>query len=114
MLASRCRPFLNALCAYIIFYADFTNWSRRDWLQLRRADQVSFLVGLDIDLTVPCRSGHRVMWEAGLRSAPVFPTNSNCSTGSSALFLARELVLGGRCCVSPLAPSDPRSSFGGA
>jgi sterol carrier protein 2 len=41
-------------------------------------------------------SGHRVIQELGIGSVPVFPINSNCSTGSSALFLARELVLGGR------------------
>jgi len=29
----------------------------------------------------PKNSGHRVMTELGLRSVPVFPVNSNCSTG---------------------------------
>jgi acetyl-CoA acyltransferase len=40
-------------------------------------------------------SGHHVVYGAGLTGIPVFNVNSNCSTGSSALFLARQAVLGG-------------------
>ncbi len=36
--------------------------------------------------------GHRVMYEVGLTGIPIFNVNSNCSTGSSALYLARQAV----------------------
>ncbi len=41
-------------------------------------------------------SGHRVIYEAGLTGIPVFNVNSNCSTGSSALYLARQALLSGQ------------------
>ena len=37
--------------------------------------------------------GHRVVYEAGLTGIPIFNVNSNCSSGSSALFLARQALL---------------------
>jgi acetyl-CoA acyltransferase len=40
-------------------------------------------------------SGQRGAYELGLTGIPVINVNNNCSTGSSALFLARELVQGG-------------------
>lgn len=40
-------------------------------------------------------SGHRVLYEAGLSGVPIFNVNSNCSSGSSALFLARQAVASG-------------------
>jgi acetyl-CoA acyltransferase len=40
-------------------------------------------------------SGHRAVYELGLSGVPVFNVNSNCSTGSSALFLAAQAIRGG-------------------
>lgn len=40
-------------------------------------------------------SGHRVCYEVGLTGIPIFNVNSNCSTGSSALYLARQAVENG-------------------
>jgi acetyl-CoA acyltransferase len=40
-------------------------------------------------------SGHRAAYELGMSGIPVFNVNSNCSTGSSALFLAAQAIRGG-------------------
>ncbi len=40
-------------------------------------------------------SGQRALYELGLTGLPVVNVNNNCSTGSSALFLARQAVRGG-------------------
>lgn len=40
-------------------------------------------------------SGQRAVYEVGLTGIPVFNVNNNCSTGSSALMLARQAVIGG-------------------
>lgn len=40
--------------------------------------------------------GHRVVYEAGLTGIPIFNVNSNCSSGSSGLFLARQAILSGQ------------------
>jgi acetyl-CoA acyltransferase len=40
-------------------------------------------------------SGQRAVYELGLTGIPVVNVNNNCSTGSTALFLARQLVEGG-------------------
>lgn len=40
-------------------------------------------------------SGHRAVYELGLTAIPIFNVNSNCSTGSSALFLAAQAIRGG-------------------
>lgn len=40
-------------------------------------------------------SGHRAVYELGLTGLPVFNVNSNCSTGSSALYLAAQAIRGG-------------------
>ena len=39
--------------------------------------------------------GQRAVYEVGLTGIPVFNVNNNCSTGSTALFLARQAVSGG-------------------
>ena len=39
--------------------------------------------------------GHRVLYEAGVMGIPIFNVNSNCSTGSSALYLARQAIASG-------------------
>ena len=40
-------------------------------------------------------SGHRAVYGLGMTGIPVFNVNSNCSTGSSALFLAAQAIRGG-------------------
>ena len=44
-------------------------------------------------------SGQRALYDIALTGIPVYNVNNNCSTGSTALFLARNLVLGGANCV---------------
>lgn len=39
--------------------------------------------------------GQRAAYELGLTGVPIFNVNNNCSTGSSALFLARQAIEGG-------------------
>lgn len=39
-------------------------------------------------------SGHRACYELGMSGIPVFNVNSNCSTGSTALFLAAQAIRG--------------------
>jgi acetyl-CoA acetyltransferase len=40
-------------------------------------------------------SGERALYEIGLTGVPIYNVNNNCSTGSTALFLAKQLVEGG-------------------
>jgi sterol carrier protein 2 len=40
-------------------------------------------------------SGQRAIYQLGLTGVPVYNVNNNCSTGSTALFLAKQLVEGG-------------------
>jgi sterol carrier protein 2 len=40
-------------------------------------------------------SGERAVYELGLTGVPVYNVNNNCSTGSTALFLAKQLIEGG-------------------
>jgi acetyl-CoA acetyltransferase len=40
-------------------------------------------------------SGERAAYELGLTGVPIYNVNNNCSTGSTALFLAKQLVEGG-------------------
>ncbi|MBC7942489.1 MAG: lipid-transfer protein [Chitinophagaceae bacterium] len=40
-------------------------------------------------------AGQRALYEVGMTGMPIVNVNNNCSTGSSALFLARQAVLGG-------------------
>jgi len=40
-------------------------------------------------------SGQRALYEVGMTGIPVINVNNNCSTGSTALFLARQAVAGG-------------------
>ena len=37
-------------------------------------------------------SGQRALYEVGMTGIPIANVNNNCSTGSTALFLARQLV----------------------
>lgn len=39
--------------------------------------------------------GHRALYEVGQTGIPIFNVNSNCSTGSSALFAARQMIESG-------------------
>ena len=39
--------------------------------------------------------GQRAVYEVGLSGVPIYNVNNNCSTGSTALFLAKQLVEGG-------------------
>nr|XP_023017013.1 non-specific lipid-transfer protein [Leptinotarsa decemlineata] len=41
--------------------------------------------------------GQRVIYEVGMHGIPIFNVNNNCSTGSSALMLAKEMVESGKC-----------------
>jgi acetyl-CoA acetyltransferase len=47
-------------------------------------------------------SGQRAVYELGLTGLPVVNVNNNCSTGSTALFLATQAVRGGADCVLAL------------
>ncbi len=40
-------------------------------------------------------AGERAVYELGLTGVPIYNVNNNCSTGSTALFLAKQLVEGG-------------------
>jgi sterol carrier protein 2 len=40
--------------------------------------------------------GQQSVYEAGLTGVPIFNVNSNCSSGSSGLFLARQALLSGQ------------------
>lgn len=40
-------------------------------------------------------SGQRAVYQFGLSGVPVFNVNNNCSSGSSAIFLARQLIQAG-------------------
>ena len=39
--------------------------------------------------------GQRALYGVGLTGIPIFNVNNNCATGSSALFMANQLVAGG-------------------
>ena len=39
--------------------------------------------------------GQRALYPVGMTGIPVYNVNNNCATGSSALFLAKQLVSGG-------------------
>lgn len=41
-------------------------------------------------------SGQRAMYEVGLSGIPMYNVNNNCSTGATALYLAKQLVQGGQ------------------
>ncbi|XP_063365311.1 sterol carrier protein 2-like isoform X1 [Cydia amplana] len=40
-------------------------------------------------------SGQRVLYQVGMTGIPIYNVNNNCSTGSTALFLAKQLIEGG-------------------
>ena len=37
-------------------------------------------------------SGQRALYEVGMTGIPIYNINNNCSTGSSALYLAKQLI----------------------
>jgi sterol carrier protein 2 len=47
-------------------------------------------------------AGQRALYEVGLTGVPIINVNNNCSTGSTALFLARQAILAGADCVLAL------------
>jgi sterol carrier protein 2 len=47
-------------------------------------------------------AGQRALYEVGLSGVPIVNVNNNCSTGSTALFLARQAILAGADCVLAL------------
>lgn len=46
--------------------------------------------------------GQRCLYEVGMTGIPIYNVNNNCATGSSALFLAKQLVEAGNDCVLAL------------
>ena len=40
-------------------------------------------------------SGQRAVYEVGMTGIPIYNVNNNCSTGSTALFLAKQLIESG-------------------
>ncbi|KAG7169246.1 Non-specific lipid-transfer protein-like, partial [Homarus americanus] len=40
--------------------------------------------------------GQRALYEVGMTGIPVYNVNNNCSTGSTALFMARNIIMGGQ------------------
>ena len=40
-------------------------------------------------------AGQRAVYEIGLSGVPIYNVNNNCSTGSTALFMAKQFVEGG-------------------
>jgi acetyl-CoA acetyltransferase len=42
-------------------------------------------------------AGERAVYELGITGIPIFNVNNNCSTGSTALFMAKQLIQGGLC-----------------
>jgi acetyl-CoA acetyltransferase len=47
-------------------------------------------------------SGQRALYDVGLSGVPIINVNNNCSTGSTALYLARQAILAGADCVLAL------------
>jgi acetyl-CoA acetyltransferase len=47
-------------------------------------------------------AGQRALYEMGLTGVPIVNVNNNCSTGSTALYLARQAILAGADCVLAL------------
>jgi len=47
-------------------------------------------------------SGQRALYEVGLTGVPIVNVNNNCSTGSTALYLARQAIVAGADCVLAL------------
>ena len=39
--------------------------------------------------------GQRALYQMGLTGIPIYNVNNNCATGSSALFMANQLIAGG-------------------
>ena len=57
-------------------------------------------------------SGQRALYEVGMTGIPIVNVNNNCSTGSTALYLARQAVESGAVdCASTASPSPSRTAF---
>lgn len=58
--------------------------------------------------------GQRAVYELGLTGIPIYNVNNNCSTGSTALFMARQFVQGGisECCMAIGFEKMERGSLG--
>ncbi len=60
-------------------------------------------------------SGQRALYEVGMTGIPVVNVNNNCSTGSTALFLARQAISSGAAdCVLALGFEQMRRAQSGA
>jgi acetyl-CoA acetyltransferase len=59
-------------------------------------------------------SGQRALYEVGLTGVPIVNVNNNCSTGSTALYLARQAILAGADCVLALGFEQMRPGALGA
>lgn len=44
-------------------------------------------------------SGQRALYEVGLSGCPIYNVNNNCSTGSTALMMAKQIIEAGNDCV---------------
>src|SRR3989338_1438136 len=63
--------------------------------------QVQLVVCVYVYGDSPC--GKRSVYELGLTGVPIYNVNNNCSTGSTAIFLAKQLIEGGQAdCVMAL------------
>ena len=40
-------------------------------------------------------SGHRRLYQMGMKGLPIYKGNTNCATGSTALLIAKQLIVGG-------------------
>lgn len=47
-------------------------------------------------------SGQRAIYEVGLSGCPIYNVNNNCSTGSTALYLGKQIIEAGNDCVLAL------------
>ncbi|XP_066252347.1 sterol carrier protein 2 [Euwallacea similis] len=76
-------------------FGDYTDWGKEAILAALKDSQVKIE---EVELATAgfvygdSTSGQRVIYEVGMTGIPIFNVNNNCSTGSSALLLAKELV----------------------
>ncbi|XP_060527211.1 sterol carrier protein 2 [Cylas formicarius] len=79
---------------------DYPDWAKEAILGALKDAGVKFT---DVELAAAgfvygdSTCGQRVLYEVGMTGIPVFNVNNNCSTGSTALMLAKEMVEHGRC-----------------
>jgi acetyl-CoA acetyltransferase len=80
----------------------------KDWTYLDMAREAGQAALADANLTYDCiqqacvgycfgdsASGQRAVYELGLTGIPIYNVNNNCSTGATALFMAKQFVEGG-------------------